>query len=261
MNYFDKEIHILQMFQDEEYSDIFFPFESEQAERIFHCIHDSEKWKQWKDNSAKGAPPPDFYCDAFKCMMEIMRIDDHAYIKHGKLINPTNQRESEIQQKLKQSGFLESFPNSDGVIVNAITDLPSDEDHNYQRYKENFTRELNKHKSKIPQYKKNHPGYQLVFFVLDESSSYMELAGNPASIRRAPGRKHKASPHMHFFDKDFLTPVINSDIDYLIWYSPFKNTPGNPQYPHATIIDIKEMSKNKDKLIHYLAEKMLSVEL
>ena len=55
--------------------------------------------------------------------------------------------------------------------------------------------------------------------------------------------------------------MINSDIDYLIWYSPFKNTPGNPQYPHATIIDIKEMSKNKDKLIHYLAEKMLSVEL
>ena len=41
--------------------------------------------KKWINSSGKNDPPPDFYNDKKKLMMDVMRIDDHAYInKKGK---------------------------------------------------------------------------------------------------------------------------------------------------------------------------------
>lgn len=53
---------------------------------IFHCskirssLVNYFKRKHWIDSSAKNAPPPDFYNDKLKFMMDIMRIDDNAYV-------------------------------------------------------------------------------------------------------------------------------------------------------------------------------------
>ena len=49
------------------------------------------------------------------------------------------------------------------IVVNAVTDLPSNEDHNYQFYYENFARALEKHIKKIPLYRSNHPDKKLIF--------------------------------------------------------------------------------------------------
>ena len=90
-------------------------------------------------------PPPDFYNDKLKLMMDVMRIDDHAFeSKNGKIVNPTNQRESVIQKQIRKSGLLDSFPNVKNVIVTAVTDLTTDEDHNYKFYYSNFERVLMK---------------------------------------------------------------------------------------------------------------------
>ena len=95
MNYFDKENKIIEWFQNVEPSSVYFPIETNELVSVFESIHDEEKWKCWINNSRKSDPPPDFYCNELRLMMDVMRVDDHAYKnKKGKLINPTNALES-----------------------------------------------------------------------------------------------------------------------------------------------------------------------
>lgn len=50
--------------------------------------------KEWIDSSGKNDPPPDFYDNKHKLMMDVMRIDDHAYIdEKGRIQNKTLQHE------------------------------------------------------------------------------------------------------------------------------------------------------------------------
>lgn len=140
MNYFDDEKNIISWFQDVDCSSVCFPIENDELINIFNCIYNPELWTKWKDSSGKADPPPDFYCEENRLMMDIMRIDDHAFIsKKGKFVNPTNARESKIQKELEAKGIKTVFPNVKNIIVNAITDLPTEEDHNYGFYKSNYT--------------------------------------------------------------------------------------------------------------------------
>ena len=50
--------------------------------------------------------------------------------------------------------------------------LSTKEDHDYQKYIDNFQRVFEKHNLKVPKYKENHPGYKTIFFIYDESSAY-----------------------------------------------------------------------------------------
>lgn len=40
-------------------------------------------------------------------------------------------------------------------------------------YKKNFTRVLQKHDDSAELYRKNHPGFRLIYFIMDESSGYI----------------------------------------------------------------------------------------
>ena len=61
-------------------------------------------------------------------------------------------------------------------------------------YCKGFERTVKKHIGKIENYRNNHPGYKLIFFVFDESSGiYFENEGNDA------GRLH-----FHFLDNKFI---------------------------------------------------------
>ena len=63
----------------------------------------------------------------------------------GILINPVNMRESKLQKEIREK-IKESQPDADldsiKIVVNAVTDLPSNQDHNYQFYCANFQRAL-----------------------------------------------------------------------------------------------------------------------
>lgn len=47
------------------------------------------------------------------------------------------------------------FPNTKRFIMNVVTDLPTEEDHNYKFCYLSFQRTVRKHLSKIHEYKKN----------------------------------------------------------------------------------------------------------
>ncbi len=221
MNFFDNENKIIEWFQNVECSSVCFPVERDELIAIFQAIHNEEQWKLWKNSSGKSDPPPDFYCNKLKLMMDVMRVDDHAHKnKKGKVVNPTNAQESVMQKELRESGILDRFPNAENIICNAITDLPTEQDHNYTFYKNNFARTVEEHKRKIGLYKQNHPDFKTIFFILDESSAYFEAEQKCNKIFY--GISIEGSPHFWFIDKAFTKVFMGSEIDYVVWFAPFK---------------------------------------
>ena len=212
-----KEVNLVNGFQMLDTREIFLVHETEEIENIVASILTPEIWSKWTDASAKDVPPPDFYCDELNLMMEVMRVDDHGFKKKCNIINPTYDREHQVEKQLREAGILDMFPNAN-LFITANTGLPTEQDHNYTYYLENFKRTIGNHVIKIPKYRENHPNYKLILFVYDESSAYFEDACtiSPNGII-ASGR-----PHMFMLDESFTQAFKNSDIDYFIWFAPYK---------------------------------------
>ena len=205
-------------------------------------------FERWLDNS-KSQFPPDYINEIDNLMMEIMRVDDHS--RNGKN-NATLKKESAMHNEL--SSIIGMFPNVKNVICNAVTDLPTNEDHNYKNYYLSFKRTINKHINKISNYKKNHPNKKLIFLVMDETSGvYFE------QIEGQFGRLHFV-----FFDNRFVKEFINSEIDYLIHFCPFNHyeTVGyHITLPRLIIFDVKCLKDSKMmQYIDYDENKMISSE-
>lgn len=243
MNLFDDENKIIEHFQRIQDKEVFFPKLDDKIESLYKSIHELNEWTSWKYSAGKDDPPPDYYNENMSVMMDVMRVDDHAFLsKKGKVVNPTNAGESKLRKELDESGILEYFPNCKEVFINAKTLLPTEEDHNYRFYKENFARVIGEHARKVELYKRNHPGYKIVFFVMDESSAYFRIYDK--SIKPEEGKSVIGAPHLFFFDKSFIEEIKNIKIDYLIWYAPFKLLRPNDgifTLPQAVIYNIHEM--------------------
>lgn len=265
MDIFDNEVEIIEHFQHIQSSSVMlFPENDEGCESVFQSIYQENKWKKWTNSSGKADPPPDFFSDELGLMMDVMRVDDHGYIgKNGKtIVNPTLARESVVMRELKEKGIFEAFPNAK-LYLNVDTKLPTKEDHNYTFYRDSFIRTLENHKKKIDSYKANHLGLELIFFVFDEASAYFETA-QPAKTR-ALGEIVQGSPHLWFFDEAFISSISNSQIDYLVWFTPYKHSQAFDQsgapllLPEGAVIKIKECKKMPT--IKYNADRVESVEL
>ena len=260
MSLYDNENKIIETFQEEREKNICIIPETKELCEIFNCIHNKKNWKLWKNASGKGDPPPDFYSENLKIMMDVMRIDDHGYENsRGKIINPTLKKENEIYNEIMNSEFIKNIKFKGDIIVNAVTDLPSNEDHNYDFYLKNFKRIINKHIESIPLYKENHPGFKLIFFVFDESSGYLEKE-DYTNIKKV-GQAVRGRIHDWFLDESFVNILKESEVDYLIWYSPYKHYIGLNEelLPKACVYDVKKIDNNI--LIKYDIRKMESVEI
>lgn len=261
MNYFDNELNILEWFQDISLQYVWFPYQSNDSMSLFSSVNNYKNFKEWINSSGKSDPPPDFYNPKLKIMMDVMRIDDHGHMnKKGKFTNPVNQKESEIQKQIRNSGILDVFPNVQHIVVNAISDLPTYEDHNHNFYFENFSRTIKKHITNIPLYKQNHPGFSTAFFVFDESTPYI-IAKDENQVKKGIQRGEKIHyySYLHFADKKFVNVFLNSDIDFLIWYSPFKHFDTNlKDVPIACVYDIKSL--NISDFTEYPENLIMSVE-
>ena len=261
MNFFDDESKIIEFLQHVKLNKILLSNDTITVREMFDSIHNEEEWKLWCDSSGKSDPPPDFYNDKLKLMMDVMRVDDHAFGNaNGKIVNPTNQRECMIQKELRKSGLLDSFPNVKNIIVTAVTDLPTDDDHNYKFYYSNFERVLMKHNNQIDLYGKNHPGYKTIFLVLDESSAYFEMES------KMDNGLTKGQSHYCFFDNIFVNVLRKLKADYLIWYAPFKyyavpQGEERPDLPEVCVVDIRNIDQLNSHLLSYDTNKMKSVEL
>lgn len=207
--------------------------------------------EKWKNNSSSNLPP-DFINEKDSLMLEVMRIDDHSC--DGKK-NPVLRREKEMHKELEQLGILRMFPNAQKVICNPVTDLPTDEDHNYKNYYKSFQRTIRKHASKIETYRRNYPNKELIFLVMDETSGiYFEIE-----------KEMCGKPHLVFFDKRFVSEFIDKDIDYLIWFMPynyFETVESHEPLPHLVIYDVKNLKNSvMMQYIDYDENRMKSCEL
>lgn len=104
MVFAEKEFNLINDFQRLYTKEIFLVHETDEIKNVVASILTSEIWDKWTDASAKDVPPPDFYCDNLNLMMEVMRVDDHGFKKKGNIINPTYDREHQIEKQLREVG-------------------------------------------------------------------------------------------------------------------------------------------------------------
>lgn len=260
MSLYDEEEKVIETFQEEFEKKICIIPNTKEVCNILKSIYNEKEWKKWTNSSGKNDPPPDFYNDELKIMMDVMRIDDHAYENlKGKIINPTLQKENELYKEIINSDFIKSINFNGNILVTAKTELTSEEDHNYSYYFKNFKRVISKHNDKIALYKTNHPNFKVLFFVFDESSAYFENENIKGA--KKIGDEIKGKIHYWFLDRKFINVLIDSNIDYFIWYSPYKHYIGtnDEMIPKVCIYKIKEIKERQ--LINYNDSKMDSVEV
>ena len=98
--------------------------------------------------------------------------------------------------------------------------------------------------------------------VFDESSLYFESL-EPIKVRKVGGFC-RGNPHLWFLDKAFMSIVEDSEIDYFIWFTPYKHcglfTSNNEkiELPKATLINIRKFT---EPLRNYNIANMISAEL
>ena len=59
-----------------------------------------------------------------------------------------------MSMRKEVEAMREMFPNAKRFFMNAVIDLPTDEDHNYKNYYSSFQRTIRKHLLKLKNYKK-----------------------------------------------------------------------------------------------------------
>lgn len=262
MNYLDNENNIIQMLQRVPTSEIWLMTEDDSEKEIIESLLLEDKFVNWHYSAGKADPPPDYYNDSLHIMMDVMRVDDHSYLSDkGKLINPTNIKESKIQNELKKLGVLNTFPNAKNIVVNAITDLPTNEDHNYNFYLSSFSRVINKHLKSIPIYKENHPNYKTIFLILDESSGYISCKDENEKNALINNEGGKAIPHCCYLDSNFIDILKESQIDYLIWFCPYKWwSSGKVDFPMIATLNINRIDLIESSLKKYDSNLTISTE-
>ena len=257
--YYDEEYNILKDIHDLTPSECLIISDQEgttaydEAAKIIDDILSENGLSRWADNS-KSKFPPDLINEQDLLAMEVMRVDDHS--SNGKK-NPVLAKQRAMSEEAR--GLVEQMPNHPPLIINAITDLPTERDHNYRFYYSSFQRTLRKHLSKLPQYKENYPNSKIIFCVFDETSGVYFERATAMSDFGAGGRIH-----LPFCDKRFLDEFMESDLDYLMWYIPYNHyeTIGaHLTLPHLIIFDIKNAKKNPDfKRLDYDEKMMVSNE-
>ena len=246
MAYYDSEINVINDFCECDNGEIYLL--NSNNEKILQCVR---KIEEWHCSSSKSDPPPDFYSDKYKLMMEVMRVDDHAYINaKGKVINSHIKKENETYKEMQKFVKDNNISFSGNIFVNTVTYLSTQEDHSYDKYLSNFKRVIDNHNSSYDLYKNNHVNYKLIYLILDESSSYMERVGDVIQARL----------HLFFFDKSFISILKKSKADYYIWFAPFKHFNSKEKVELPQVIIYSKEDLKKIKIIEYNNTSMHNVE-
>lgn len=194
---------------------------------------------------------PDFEDLAARVLVEVMRVDDHARI-NGK--DDTRALEAQMLRELRDAGIADSFPNASLTAI-ARTDLSTNDDHNYAAYVRHFAKVVTEHSEKVDVYRGTHPGFDLGFLILDESTGYYETLG-------AFGSSAHGRPHAHFADASFLTVLESSHTDCLAWLTPYKRMmtdQGEVKLPTLTLIDVAAIASAE--AVRFVPSRMRSTEI
>lgn len=219
----------------------FYPAESAVAHRFLECL---------RSGGLSQRERPDFEDPAASLLLEAMVVDDHP--RPGKK-DRTRAREGSVLRELKEVG-LNIHPDVK-VFASVSSGLPTDQDHNYRAYVDQFTRTVLNHANKAEAYRAERPGYDLGFLVFDESRAYFETLGafGPPGIGR---------PHWWFADSAFVDAMTRSSADCAVWLTPYKSMHaadnGEFPLPTMTIIDVALLSREEHLV--YDARRMVSSE-
>ena len=265
MQTFNDESMILDAFREVKTTEIL-PLGNFLKCKWIHCaLTGAFNRKEWINSSGKNDPPPDFYDNKHKLMMDVMRIDDTTFKnKKGKLVDLTRQKE----EKLLKSYLGDNYRNERDDIhcfVVASSGLPTNEDHNFERYFKNFERVFEEHEKKLDLYKSNHPGFKTIFFICDESSAYQQVKTAQDLKEPKEGQIILATPHLFCLDKKFYEIIKNSKVDYVIWFAPWKlmryidkDKVKLFKLPKCAIYDVKKLTYKK--VVEYDHKLMVSSE-
>lgn len=215
-----------------------------------------KEWPKWTTNSGHSSEPPDFFSRDHKLMFDVMRINDSETMittKRGKTrpYNPILKKEREQIRELKKY-----FPNvaEENILVNVEPDGDYDKTHNYQNYYRHAQKVFSAHIGRIPRCRELHPGFKMGFLVMDETESYLQHkyiwdAVTPYDTNKI--YQVLSTPHIPFLDERFMRCLIASDLDFLIWFMPYKhNEKMAVQPPEVCFIDLKN-KKTQAYLRHY----------
>ncbi len=214
--------------------------ESPMEKKIRDTLYKYKKY--YKDNSGHDCQPPDYYSDSCSLMFDVMRINDS---EKRKKYNPVIQQEKKIQQTLTneyaQSEAAKSFFDN-AFFTNIAPEEDYDSAHNYKQYLKQYTRTIEKHIDKIPLCRKLHPKCKHGFMIFDETDLYVECA-NIIEANRPWEEDMKLqikTYHVPLFDKAFMTPIVNIDLDFIVWVLPYKRRPQlEYELPIVSIVDLK----------------------
>lgn len=234
--------------------------EDEDVESVLKAVLDESGWE---DRSGKDVPPPDFVNSELGIMLEAMRVDDHERPGDKKgIVNPSRAHESEIiRQYDREFGELLDLAADDArLIIVGDSGLPTEEDHSYSMYLDGFKRIVEKHAAHADDYRRNHPGYKLIFYVFDESTGYFESSEERKGELRE-GDCMRGRAHCFFLDAAFLDVIRDSNADYFIWSTPFKHEHLFAEglvLPEVVVYDISRMDMPE---IRYDTKQMVSMEV
>ena len=199
---------------------------------FFKCkriLYKIKKQNNWINSSGKKDPPPDFYSDKYKLMMDAMAINDVEYIKNGKIVNDQKKRQHQLLQKYLGKDYRKV---RDDLRVFYNYDQSLDE-HNYDKYKASFKRVTDKHNDSVDDYNKNHPGYKSIFYIFDESLEYIDYVNDVV--------------HLCFNDNFFIDIIKQLRVDYVVWLTSQKyifNKNGKEiKIPKVAIYEVKNINK------------------
>lgn len=124
---------------------------------------------------------------------------------------------------MREFGTLIDFT---GVQELNVFTTPSNKDSQttdtYQNYLNGFKRVVSKHLQKIPEYRKEHPGFKLGFAIMDYTLPYYSCESEEAVEDFEMHKQAVATLHKWANDRAFTGKLLNEDLDFVIWYTPFK---------------------------------------
>ena len=273
-NKLNDEATLFERIKDISRSEILCMTHSKSERRLISTIKNSAVWT---NNSSDTNNPPDLYADKYQLMGDLMMVDDSGHYiitKKGKkkYVNKEREATSKLYDKLCNED-PQKFENIAELLLVADTSkIPTNEHHRFEWYRQEFKRIVKEHIESIELYKAKFPTYKTIFFIVDESTSYIkaDMLVKDVDINK-PMLINVANVHFPFHDVEFINVLKETitakngqtlGIDYVVWYMPHKfiqTTNGMLRIlPTIAVLDMSKIKKVK--VLTYDEKYMISTE-
>ena len=233
-------------------------------EKLF-CFILLKKCNKWTINNAHNDPPPDYYSSHYKIMFDVMRVNDSEI----KYINAAGEEKYRNPVLVKESILFKNqramYPNvqPEQILINLQPDECYWEEHTYEKYCNHVCRVLQDHLKSAEMCKRKHKNWKMGFLVMDETEIYVQcknvndISGSIDQIKQC---EVEDLPHVPFLDQRMMNLLMNSEIDFLIWFCPYKAMGRDIlNFPLVTFIDLQKMKTLKCVLKEYPEKSMISL--